>query len=358
MTSEHHIPNPPVSLPLLDTMRGLLALFVLLGHSANKLGFGPSGALWVDFFMILSGFLMVHHAFLRETKEPIGSAKMARAFYLRRFFRIAPVYYVLLTVFFAGWWPLVRDSAPFPVKNAALHLSFLFGFVPDGGGPTGMPDWSIGLEMQFYAVFPLLVWIMWRCGPEWLCLGSALVVIIAYRLWGVYAIDQPGPLGLFVQPSFLAFNISLFAMGMTTAWLWWKYPAGGRRWAIAAVCAATGSIAFEHLHAYISMGVVVSALLLRSVSTTRVLLDKVLACANMLSDKPVWKWMATLSYTLYLCHMMVLMITGPWVKALGLSLMASWCILATVTTIASYSLGVLLHLTVEKPMILWAKRLA
>jgi peptidoglycan/LPS O-acetylase OafA/YrhL len=245
---------------------------------------------------------------------------------------------------------------PGPLANAAWHVSFLFGFIPDGGGPTGMPDWSIGLEMQFYAAFPLLAWLLWRRGPEWLCALAAVACVISWRLWGVYSPDQVGPLGKFLQPSFLPLMLPMFTIGMTTAWLWWTHPQGGARWALAAGVAALGAVAFEHGHSFFSLGLIAVALAFRALRPTRSLLDATLAWCNARSDRPWWKWMAELSYTLYLGHAMAIDWLRPPILALGLGRVPSFLLLCTLVALVSYALAWLMHLTVEKPMVRWARR--
>ncbi|CAH2786711.1 MAG: Acyltransferase 3 [uncultured Caballeronia sp.] len=43
------------------------------------------------------------------------------------------------------------------MSNVVTHLTYTFGMFPRYAFNTPLPDWSIGLEMQFYAVFPLLM---------------------------------------------------------------------------------------------------------------------------------------------------------------------------------------------------------
>jgi peptidoglycan/LPS O-acetylase OafA/YrhL len=91
------------ALSQLNLIRGFLAMYVLFGHCANATGAslkllqGAGHA--VDVFMLLSGFLMALNFHVREKIEPWGKASTLVSFYTRRFFRIAPVYYLFL--FFA-----------------------------------------------------------------------------------------------------------------------------------------------------------------------------------------------------------------------------------------------------------------
>ena len=106
--------------------------------------------------------------------DPWTAPATWRAFWLRRFFRIAPAYYLLLIValLIGPWLGECRTliAGPFPgtttpierytdasFANIAAHVSFVFGALPAYAFRTPLPDWSIGLEMQFYAVFPFLM---------------------------------------------------------------------------------------------------------------------------------------------------------------------------------------------------------
>jgi hypothetical protein len=85
----------------LNFFRGVAALWVLSYHcviwsgaaASNPL---PDAKLAVDVFMVLSGFLMAHTVTLHETAEPMERAANWVRFYARRFFRLAPVYYLAL----------------------------------------------------------------------------------------------------------------------------------------------------------------------------------------------------------------------------------------------------------------------
>ena len=86
----------------LDGLRGLAALWVLAGHcvlfSGWSLPIVDKPDLGVDLFMMLSGFLMVFHYQLRSKKEPWSEPGTWLKFWTRRYFRIAPLYYLLLTL--------------------------------------------------------------------------------------------------------------------------------------------------------------------------------------------------------------------------------------------------------------------
>jgi peptidoglycan/LPS O-acetylase OafA/YrhL len=215
----------------LDGLRGLAALWVLVGHAMLLTGWHlpliGDPDLGVDLFIMLSGFLMVFHYQLRENKEPWNDVSTWSSFWTRRFFRIAPLYYVMLAIAIA-LGPLIFESRltidhflnvtpQMPeryldgsLENILLHVSFLFGLSPGHAFRTPLPDWSISLEMQFYAVLPFLMLFVQRLG--WLRASIGIVVLgvaiaTAVRVAGVN----------FPMPAFLPLKMHVFAAGMLLA---------------------------------------------------------------------------------------------------------------------------------------------
>ncbi|PBB17334.1 acyltransferase [Mesorhizobium sp. WSM4313] len=215
----------------LDGLRATAALWVLVGHCLLLTGWHipvlGDPALGVDLFIMLSGFLMVFHYQLRQAKEPWQRPETWLKFWARRYFRIAPLFYVML--FFAlALGPDLYDSrtvidaflqrAPQAperfldgsLKNILAHLTFLFGLSPNLAYRTPLPDWSLGLEMQFYAVFPALMLLVRRFDWIW----SALVVT---ALGGLAVALLKSMSVYFPMPSFLPLKIQVFLCGMLLA---------------------------------------------------------------------------------------------------------------------------------------------
>lgn len=219
-------------LPWLDGLRGLAALWVLASHVQILTGMRAIpvfswGGLAVDLFMLLSGFLMAHHYVQRRHQEPWDSGSTFCIFWTRRFFRIAPLYYLLLLVAMvlgpwlgahreaiASVWPATatpmeryQDQS---LSNILLHISFLFGALPDYAFRTPLPDWSIGLEMSFYLAFPFLMLLIMRLGEiraGGVALLTCLVVVFVFR----------GFFHQFEMPSFLPLKLYLFLIGIWMA---------------------------------------------------------------------------------------------------------------------------------------------
>ena len=229
--------------------------------------------------------------------------------------------------------------------------------MPDGAGPTGMPDWSIGLEMQFYASFPFLVLVLWKSNPIPLTIFSGLAAFIFWKMWGVYAIDTPGLLGLFYQPTLLPFMLPLFTIGMSIAWLWWKYPQSGSYWLWTSVFSLCTMIAYERGHFFASITFLCACMGMRGFEITRLCLDKFLCKINESSDNIFWRWMAKLSYGVYLSHPMVQSLILPEVNRLDLNSLFTFIVLAILTIIGSYLASAVLYFLIEDPIIRWSKSL-
>lgn len=138
--------------PGLTGLRALAALAVVFFHYGGPVVDRLQGWIAVQLFFVLSGFLITTLA-LRE-EDSTGRISL-RAFYLRRTFRIMPVYFLLLgltalAVTLAGAYESSRlaDAMPF-------YLTF-FNEVVDYNTPYPT-SWSLGVEEKFYLVWPALL---------------------------------------------------------------------------------------------------------------------------------------------------------------------------------------------------------
>lgn len=147
---------------VLDGVRGIAVLLVLLSHTSGRdqaltteLNFHGIGHVGVYLFFVLSAFLLG----LGLMREGIDAGSI-RGFFVRRVFRIIPLYYAVLLAVFAV--QLHTGS----VQQRYLHIadgwsgftSHLAMYRGDG------VFWSVVIEMQFYLVVPLITWalIKWR----------------------------------------------------------------------------------------------------------------------------------------------------------------------------------------------------
>jgi len=169
---------------VLDSLRGICACMVVLLHFVtqghiNALPLVRNGFLFVDFFFVLSGFV-------------IGSSygqRLAEGFSIRRFMwlrlgRIYPLHFFVLMVFlgfeifFLTVMPDAGYRQPFQEIMSLLSLIYsiflvqiFFGF----DAVWNMPSWSIAAELWTYLIFAVLLRYMFR----WIVPICILIAVIA-----------------------------------------------------------------------------------------------------------------------------------------------------------------------------------
>lgn len=353
----------------LDGLRGAAALWVLASHVQIQSGLRVVpilswGGMAVDLFMMLSGFLMAHHYLERRNSEPWASRRTASSFWTRRFFRIAPLYYVLLAVAVllgpwlgehraavAAHWPAtatdVQRFTDTSAANVAAHVSFLFGVSPEYSFRTALPDWSIGLEMQFYLLFPLLMITVARFGP--LMTGTAVLVACwaSMKLAGDFYAAFP-------MPSFLPMKLFMFFAGM------WVAMARAGIKPVMLLVAATVTTAFWSEWGHIS-GLVFRVLMVVGMfylmDTGRLPLSKAMApllgpLRRAFSTRAA-RFVGDTSYAVYLLHLLVLTsVAGTLARMpsyVGLHEWARFAICLAITSVIVYPLSWVLHRFIELP---------
>ncbi|KPU54859.1 acyltransferase family protein [Pseudomonas fluorescens] len=119
------------------------------------MGLGQFG---VQLFFVVSAFTLCM-SFERRS----GERNSVSAFYIRRFFRIAPLYYMGIAIYFVVRYLDSQYSATalfgvgsYTLKNIMANVFFVHGFVPDANNTIVPGGWSIGTEMAFYLIFPML----------------------------------------------------------------------------------------------------------------------------------------------------------------------------------------------------------
>ncbi len=197
----------PARIPELDGARGIAILSVLLAN-----GFGIP-LLWagVDLFFVLSGFLITG-ILIRQKESGVTSLV---PFYLRRARRILPPYLLLLaisTLLFGLAWTQHWYWFAFFGTNiaAALHE------IPHR---SLQPLWSLGVEEQFYLIWPLIVFTV---RPQVL-IRICLALVIAAPI--LRAIATPYLESFFPIYYLTPFRMDLLASGAILAWIYhWHRP--------------------------------------------------------------------------------------------------------------------------------------
>jgi peptidoglycan/LPS O-acetylase OafA/YrhL len=368
------VPASRDHVPYLNGLRGAASIWVFFSHILLLCGtYIPIiswGGLAVDLFMMLSGYLMTHHYLLRQSREPWDHGSTWLAFWIRRIFRIAPLYYFLLfaSLWMGPWLGQHREAigeiwqastagnfryTDMSMANVLAHASFAFGAMPQFATRTPLPDWSIGLEMQFYLAFPVLMLGFWRFGP--FRTGVALVTV-CLLLWWQFA----GFFDRFEHPSFLPIKLYVFFIGM---WVALSRANGSMKRAllVSLLVAGVFSVCERTYVSAVRVLLVAAFFYLMNNATlpTTNLVDRIIERLRFFLSTSIGTFLGNTAYGVYLVHLLVvipvagtLSLHPSYVGANGV-LRFSICLLLTAPIV--YSLAWVVYRSIELPGILIGK---
>lgn len=172
------------------------------------------GYVAIDAFFVLSGFCL----FYPIARDMFGESKFTgwKHFFIKRVRRIYPAYIILLiaTVIFPKFSYVVYNTKNFAdvTKHLLTHLLFIHTWDADTLGSMVSTAWTMGIEVQFYMLFPLIC-IPFRKKPILTFLGM-LLIGQGLRLWLMGNINV-GPMVIqAITPAYL----DVFGWGMICAY--------------------------------------------------------------------------------------------------------------------------------------------
>jgi peptidoglycan/LPS O-acetylase OafA/YrhL len=307
-------------LGVLDGLRGVAILLVLWYHAweISWLSPGPllqflpaTGFVGVHLFFFLSGFV-ISYPFVRALLA--GRAQPSwRHFAWRRFIKIVPSYVLSIAVAYAIGYAQIQPNASL-LPDLVTHLLFIHTWFPLRYGTIDGVLWTLAVEVEFYCLFPLI----WACFKRAPWLTGALMVAIAWY-WR-FALARCCYAGLFAQwEENLPGYLDIFAFGMIAAYIFTRF---GARWrasrlryiapavAVAGIALLVGLL--ENLYAYRFydqwagvwqidnrplLGAAFAIVALASLVSPR--------WWQIVLDNPPLRFMAEISYNLYLYHQML-----------------------------------------------------
>jgi len=186
--------------PALDSVRGLAALAVACGHFHIIWEEFARNGVWL--FFVLSGYLLMNQAY----STPPNTLGHFSTYFIRRFFRIYPLYLLAITLFALFGNPNEADPYLWPRGEYFItRASFIYaeGFL-----------WTVKQEVIFYALFPFIFLILLPLRRfSWLC-ASILVTLslltsLNFIAQLIEVTNRPG--------TNRTFFIAAFLMGMAAA---------------------------------------------------------------------------------------------------------------------------------------------
>lgn len=167
MTAQQTHLSHPNYRPDIDGLRAIAVLAVVAFHAFPSWVRG--GFIGVDVFFVVSGYLISTIIFENLDRGTFCFSE----FYARRIKRIFPaLILVLISCFAFGWFFLLSDELNQLGKHVAAGAGFVSNLVLwnesgyfDNSAETKplLHLWSLGIEEQFYIVWPLLLWFAWKC---------------------------------------------------------------------------------------------------------------------------------------------------------------------------------------------------
>ncbi|MEO6382795.1 MAG: acyltransferase [Nitrobacter sp.] len=204
--------SPPAEsskLAYVDVLRGIAILLVIVAHVG--LDFGgtwipnatTSGQLGVQLFFVASAFTLCRSWQARAAAEHSPYLN----FFLRRFFRIAPLYYLAILGYSLLHWPLADGW-----QAIVANVFFIHGLTVVGNNSVVPGGWSIGTEFAFYAIFPLTYKIVARLTPHDRIWALPAAGVLAMVIVGVAFMNgRGGQLFYFAPNQFIVFVFGIYA---------------------------------------------------------------------------------------------------------------------------------------------------
>jgi exopolysaccharide production protein ExoZ len=338
----HSAPPLPRTLPLLQVFRGAAATFVVLFHVTwhgrvlhpeyffgRAFMFGHSG---VDFFFVLSGFIMVYaHA------KDAGHPGKAWAFVKARFARIFPAYWVVLAVTLAcyAWRPELHQYGAY-ARNVptATRAVMLYDQLRQPVVPVA---WSLSYELAFYAFFVLFFVAGWAAFAAAAAVWCAL--ILAPGMGWAQA----------TAPTLLSPFIIEFFLGSVAAAivLRWRPHVGGA--ALVAAAIACGVVAVADAWSFIDTNHNV-----RNFALPYCLLILAGASYDVRRTRRYPRTLLLLgeaSYAVFLVHYLAVQNGIFWIAAHpAVPAMLGWQCTLVLLSMALIAIGVGFHVAVERPL--------
>ncbi|AEG01847.1 acyltransferase family protein [Methylomonas methanica] len=348
MNNQHILPHKSVKMASIEGARAFAALAVALMHCANAMrvehfsghvGLGSIfdfGYIGVDFFFVLSGFIITYVHF-----HEFGHIEKIPRYLWRRFSRIYPIYwtFLLIAIGVTTLGRLANGKGLIFEMTLADIPGTIFLLISSGEPKYIGPAWSLQYEIVFYVVF------------SWLLLGGRLGAII-FGCWGAFLLAHTLGLWQFNLPFHLSnAHCMQFLLGVAVAVLARRYKLHATKTLLFAVMLVfIAGVVFEvygPLARHSGIGRLVLGFTSAMVLATLVGLENAKALQT-----PNWLVrMGSVSYSIYLGHILFINLTFAILLKLGLYHTLPETLVFAIGLSVALASTIMIGLWVEMPLV-------
>jgi peptidoglycan/LPS O-acetylase OafA/YrhL len=323
----------------------------LLGMSGIR-QLSRDGWLAVDFFFVLSGFIMMH---VHGVDFLVPTFLRARRFYLLRFIRIYPVHFVVLLLHL----PLlliamrmgasVSDSA-FTTRSFVLSMLMLNGWGFPGSEGWNVPSWSVSSEWFAYLLFPIIAVLVLRVRNRRQAL--AVGALILGGAWLLGAVVSGGQKYMLPFWGVLVRVTSEFCLGC----LAYRFYTPSLKPRVGEIVAEL-SMATILIASLASLPATFNVLTIAAFVTLVVGLSRARGLLGSALQSRVAVYLGRISYSAYIVHALVLAVYARALRALPPNLGVPSEVLIVFGFLALVVVSAhILHAVVEEPARRWLRR--
>ncbi len=322
--------------PSLDGVRAFCVLLVMFNHVHAAVPPWIVGWLGVDVFFVLSGFLITT-LLLRERNRT--DRVSLTGFYIRRIFRIIPVYLFTVLLYFVA-----VHATHDPVKTAQFNtalpwlLSFMQEYRPHTAGNVLGHAWTLAIEEKFYVFWPLLLIFLYPFRSRALALLAAIFLTILVGFPHTFARSYDG---------LLIGAVLAIALEAPTRWPLVKRLPAVPDWALCLLLATTYFLTDYYPRCVLLFSGAVALLIASLVLRTGTL--------RSLLEKPVFVFVGKRSYAIYLIHVLAI---DSVEKLSARFLPPNAILLVGIAYLVSIAGASLIYVAIERPFMSFGRHLS
>jgi peptidoglycan/LPS O-acetylase OafA/YrhL len=356
--------NPKTQLKLygLDHLRALAILLVLgfhyQGYFSHPLWtewFGTISWTGVDLFFVLSGFLISSQLFAQIKK---GNSISLKTFFIKRFFRILPIYFFIVGIYFL--FPFFREKEALPPLWKFLTFTQNLGLDNIHFG-TFSHAWSLCVEEHFYLFLPLILIFLQSknlfAKSYWILIALFITgILLRIYIWGIYF---PGGVTdssilywsehiyypTYTRLDGLLVGVAIAALNQFAPKLWEKISKWGNQLILLSLVLLTviyfffaGTDYSSSIWGFPLIAIAYGLLVAGAISPSSFLYNW---------NSRITTLIATLSYAVYLCHKGIIHIVQELLTKSGVDKNSNLTFL--ICMVVCVFIAWLLNLTIEKP---------